>query len=155
MQAKALFFSAILISLASLSFAVHPECAVKLLDIQETLLDLYYSTQDQDLGGVALSYKSISKGADTISLACAEEPSKLRDEEETGWIQGCQESFGFLRDITHQADDSLEATLLAVRELERFYPMFQGACRYADDDLLDENSGFDDFDSEKKKTINE
>ncbi len=85
---KALFVSAILLSLGSLSSAVHSECATRLLEIQEPLLDLYYSTQDQDLQGVALSYKDILKAAKPISEACGEGPAELRDEAEIGWIQG-------------------------------------------------------------------
>jgi len=132
------------------SYAMTSECADKLRDLQEILLDLHYSTHDQDIFGVSLSLKSISKSAKLISLGCGEDSINIEGKEEYGWIQGCQEGFEFLRDITSEIG-SLEDSLLAVKELERFYPVFKGTCLYADDYLLVEDLCFNDYDVDCEK----
>ena len=55
MQARTIFNSAILLCIIASSYAMTPECAGKLKDLQGTFIDLHYSTHDQDILGVSLS----------------------------------------------------------------------------------------------------
>jgi len=124
----------VIIALFSLSKA-NPKCLRQLQELEGTLTDLNYATQDQDIFGVSLGLKSVVKAAKPLKEACAEETFDFLAEREYEWIQGCQEGFGILGEILNEMSTE-GGVLQGVLELEKFERVFQQTCFYTDDYMI-------------------
>jgi len=127
-----ILFAVVFLSLLVLSCAMNSECARKVHSFKGSLESLQYYAQDQDILGVFSTLRSISKAKNNINEACKDEVFEERD---YSLVQGCQESFAIIEDLTYETEDD-EESLRTVRELGKFYPVFLQSCFYADDYLL-------------------
>jgi len=136
MQTKIIFFT-VLFALFTGFSALSQDCIHKIQSIEGSLMDLHYFAQDQEILSVFLTLKSLLKVNKSLTDICYEESAYKIDKngEENQWIQGCQEGFKMLRNITSTIDSN-EEKLQALRKLTDFYPVFENTCLYADDYLL-------------------
>ncbi len=130
-----ILFALIAISLLSFSSAKNAECAQKLHSLQNNVTNLQYYAQDQDILGVFSTLRLISKEKNYIAEVCQEEVFDFLEERDYSSVQGCQESFATIEDLTYETEND-EESLKTVRELGKFYPVFLQSCFYADDYLL-------------------